>query len=189
MSQRFANLKRLFCAGLSATAIFLGFIQVSHANELEQGEWWVRLIAEAPEDQLIDRGNVLGWLKDSRYRYDRHDLMELSPPSKTPYLTIVFPRYNWGERSGNYASDFHRRKHWRKGDRWRFLVKSDIPRKVTLSWEGYDGIRRMYRMRLVDLESGKIVRAIRKKNLQTYTFTMTGKTHRFRWVYLERPNS
>ena len=188
MESIFFTLTRTLKTGLLFLLIFLPGIQISHASELRPGEWFVRLIAEVPAQQLNDQGNVLGWLRISSDGKDKHDLQEL-PPFGPSYLTIVFPHTDWGDNSGNYASDFHRRKPWRLGDEWTFVVKSDAAREVKLSWQGNDGLRRMHRMRLVDMETGNIVRAVKSKQLQTYTFTMVGTSHRFRWVYLARPAS
>ncbi len=167
--------------------VFL-FIKPGHTAELSSGEWFVRLIAQAPSEQLKDQGNALGYLNNSNDGYDRHDLKEL-PPFGSPYLTIVFPHTDWTENAGDYSSDFHKRKYWRLGDEWDFVVKSDTPRRITISWEGYDGIRLLWRMRLIDMETGRIIRAVKHNQLQTYTFNMVDTTHRFKWVYLARPAS
>ena len=70
-------------------------------------EWYVRLIAQTPADNLLDRNNVLGQLFDSVDGYDSHDLKEL-PPFASPYLTIVFPHVDdWVGHEDNYSSDYH----------------------------------------------------------------------------------
>ena len=163
-------------------------LQSSFAADLKSGEWFVRIIAEVPTLQLKDQGNVLGMLRSSVDGYDSHDLKEL-PPFGAPYLTIVFAHSDWSENAGNYASDFHKKRNWRLGDEWEFVVKSDEPRQVTLSWQGYDGLKRLYRMRLMDMETGEIVSAVKSKKLLTYTFNMVDSTHRFKWIYLARPAS
>ena len=186
MAEISTRLISLLKSGSQCIILFLIVIHFNYAQDLRPGEWFVRLIVQTPSNQLIDQGNVLGWLNNSSMGYDKHDLNEL-PPFGPDYLTIVFPHHNWEENSGDYASDFHQRKHWRQGDEWEFMVKSDVAREVTLSWEGYDGLRRMYRMRLVDMETGKIVYAMKNRTLQSYTFTMVGTTHRFKWIFLPRP--
>ena len=130
----------------------------------------------------------MGALRRSDDGYDKHDLKEL-PPFAPPYLTIVFPQTNWGDKAGNYATNFHQARYWRLGDEWEFVVTSDKAREVTLSWEGNNGIKRFWRMRLQDMETGEIVRVIKNKKLQTYTFDMVGTTHRFKWIYVARPAS
>ncbi len=170
---------------------WLSWINVAEAAQdtsLKYGEWWVRLQAESDEDGgMVDKHNYLGWYSDSQDGKDRRDLKEL-PPFSNPYLTIVFPQDGWGTDSGDYASDLRKRKYWRKGEEWEFIVKSDkIGREVTLSWEGNYKTRRFWRMRLVDVESGRTVSVLSRGQLQTYTFTTLSTEHRFKWVYLARP--
>ncbi len=161
--------------------------QFSFANNLKYDEWFVRLIAEAPAENLKDAGNVLGSLRSSSNDYDKHDLKEL-PPFTAPYLTIVFPHPEWGDKAGNYASDFHRTRHWRLGDEWEFTVNaSTADLEVTLTWEGFDRLKRLWAMQLIDLENGTVVDAVKNRKLNHYTFNMAGTSHRFKWVYLARP--
>ncbi len=119
-------------------------------------QWYLRLTVVAPdEDNIRDRGNVLGQLDDSRKGYDLHDLMELNPFS-SPYLTLVFEHDDWAE-PGNYSSDFHatgdldqnKKKKKKKNsdnraitpvrgnlDQWSFQVHSDDSyRNITLYWD------------------------------------------------------
>ncbi len=168
---------------------WLSWISTAKAdNILKSGEWWVRLQADSDEaGGMSDKYNYLGWYRDSEDGKDRRDVKEL-PPFGSPYLTIVFPHHDWGDDNGEYASDMRKRKYWREGEEWEFVVKSDQPgREVTLSWEGYDRYRRFWRMRLVDVETGKEVRTVRRRQLQTYTFNMYDTEHRFKWVYKTRP--
>ena len=180
------KLTHFFMVSFLCLFCFISFFTTSYAAELKSGEWYVRLIAQTPSEQLKDQGNVLGMLRSSIDGYDIHDLNEL-PPFGAPYLTIVYPHADWGEHAGNYASDFHKRKASQLGDEWEFIVMSDKPREVTLSWQGYDGLKRLWRMRLVDMETGEVVRAVKRNQLQSYTFNMVDTTHRFKWVYLARP--
>ncbi|MEZ5583100.1 MAG: hypothetical protein R3F37_10370 [Candidatus Competibacteraceae bacterium] len=48
---------------------------------------------------------MLGRLNDSLDDYDTHDLEEL-PPTFSPYLTLVFPHDDWGDRSDDYTTDY-----------------------------------------------------------------------------------
>ncbi len=170
---------------------WLSWISVSQAAEdtsLKHGEWWVRLQAESTEDGgMVDQYNYLGWYQDSDDGKDRRDLKEL-PPFSTPYLTLVFRHDDWVDHPGDYSTDLRKTKYWREGEEWAFIIKSDkIGREVTLSWEGYYKVRRFWRMRLVDMESGKTLRTLSRGQLQTYTFTTQRTEHRFKWVFLERP--
>ncbi len=170
---------------------WLSWISVSQAAEdtsLKHGEWWVRLQAESKEDGgMVDHYNYLGWYQDSDDGKDRRDLKEL-PPFSTPYLTLVFRHDDWVDHPGDYSTDLRKTKYWREGEEWAFIVKSDkIGREVTLSWEGYYKVRRFWRMQLVDIESGKTLRTLSRGQLQRYTFTTQRTEHRFKWVFLERP--
>ena len=186
MMECLIKLTRSFKVGLLCGASFFSIITPVYAADLKPGEWYVRLIAEVSSEQLKDQGNVLGVLRSSVDGYDKHDLKEL-PPFGSPSLTIIFPHADWGEHDGNYASDFHQHKHWRLGHEWEFVVMSDTPREVTLSWEGSHGLKRLWRMRLMDMETGEVIRAKKSRTLQTYTFNMVDTSHRFKWVYLARP--
>ena len=143
-------------------------------------EWAVRLIVEWPEGNLKDRGNILGELTDSEPGYDSHDLEEL-PPFGT-FLTIVFPHDDWGERAGDYASDYRAlKKNKHESDTWQFEVRSDQPgREITLSWEMHGDYPEF--PTLIDLESGEIV-DIDPSVPGSYTFVMGATTHRFEWQY------
>ncbi len=167
---------------------WIGVAEAAEDTTVQTGEWWVRLQAMSDEDGgMVDQYNYLGWYNDSEDGKDRRDLKEL-PPFGSPYLTIVFRHDDWLEDSGDYSTDLRKRKYWRKAEEWDFIVKSDkVGRKVTLSWEGYNRHRRFYRMRLVDVESGKTVRTSKLNKLLTYTFTTKSNEHRFKWVQLERP--
>jgi VCBS repeat-containing protein len=148
---------------------------------LQGREWYVRLIAEWPEGGLKDRGNVLGQLADSELGFDAHDLQEMSPFS-TPYLTIVFPHDDWGEKSGNYASDYHPlSKGKSRGDAWQFEVRTDQPgREITLRWV----MQGEYPQEplLINVETGETV-AVDPAVPGSYTFVMDGTTQRFEWMY------
>lgn len=158
----------------------------AHADKLSNGEWYVRLIAEAPQDRLEDRGNVLGMLNASADLFDRHDLREL-PPFAAPYLTIVFLQNAWGNQSGEYASDYRKLRGPEYDTEWPFIVKSDVPRRVTLRWENTDGAGLLENMHLVDMESGEVIKTLIDNQPNNYTFTMTGKTHQFKWIYTNLP--
>ena len=162
--------------------------QAAEDTTLKRGEWWVRLQAQSDEDGgMLDQYNYVGWFNDSKDGKDRRDLVEL-PSFGSPYLTIAFPHDDWDEDSGEYSTDLRKRKYWRLGEEWDFIVKSDkVGREVTISWEGYHQHRRFWIMRLIDVESGKTVRTVYRRQLQSYTFITQSKAHRFKWVQLERP--
>ena len=133
----------------------------------------MRLIAES--GSLKDSHNVLGQLSDSVVEYDSHDLPELSAFS-APYLSIVFPHLEWGERSGDYTSDFHSRQGKIK-DEWYFeVLSSESGAAVTLTWEGEESL--LKKAFLVDAETGK--RFLVKRG-ESDTFTMEGARKGFWW--------
>jgi hypothetical protein len=153
-------------------------------------EWYVRLIAQSPADNLLDRNNVLGQLFDSVDGYDSHDLKELDPFA-TPYLTIVFPHEEWARPEDNYSSDYHAVK-WQEPDHWVFQVKSDdIWRDVYLSWENVlvlngdiSGEELQDKMYLEDVDSGALIKIIENGvPVAGYPFNMDGEPVRtFRWI-------
>ncbi len=147
------------------------------------GGWFVRLIAESPNEGLIDASNVLGELSDSDEHYDSHDLLELEP-FDDPYLSVVFKQSDWGVNSGEYNSDFRRLRSASSASEktWRFSVKSDDPhRQVMLKWESE---ARLDKMILIDLETGQEIYPVIGGIVQTYEFNMNGKTEReFVWKY------
>ncbi len=158
-----------------------------------QSEWYARLIAEIPSENMKDQGNVLGQLKDSSNTHDSHDLIEMAPFG-SKYLTIVFPHNEWGERSGAYTSDYHS-MHTDTNDEWVFQVRtSAINNDVTLRWEGLyvlgsEGTKEqlvkdefLAKMWVEDTLTGEQIPVIVNGALQNYTFNMNGKnTREFRW--------
>jgi hypothetical protein len=148
---------------------------------LEAKEWYVRLIAEWPAGNLKDRNNVLGELVDSDPGFDVHDLKELSPFS-TPFLTVVFPHDDWGERAGNYASDYRPlKKNKNVGDSWQFEVRTDQPgREITLRWAMQGSYPKA--PLLINLDTGEVV-DIDPAVPGSYTFVMDAATQRFEWMY------
>ena len=134
--------------------------------------WHMRLSVESGE--LLDDGNVLGQLPDSSDGYDSHDLKEL-PPFGEPFLTIVFPHDDWGDYSGDYATDFHALSKNPQGT-WYFHVQtSEVGKQATLRWDGPRMILR--KARLWDEQTGK---QIRLSANGSYTFTMHDTVHAFR---------
>ncbi len=140
-------------------------------------DWYVRLTVEAPLEQLVDAGNVFGQLSDSKRNFDRHDLQE-QPPFSSPYLTLVFPHDDWGERAGDYASDYHKPK---PQDKWEFEIRSDEPgRQIKLCWEGEDKI--ISRSALEDLETGEyLYLSEQQQGSRCLAFVMEGTSKRYQW--------
>ena len=186
------------------------FIPSTHADKPKwDQEWYVRLVAVAPAENLVDRNNVFGQLQDSVDDYDGHDLVELSAFSP-PYLSLSFPHYEWGTNAASYTSDYHS-VHTGDADQWLFEIKSDDPyRDVDLYWDGVyllegtwtqdngkqtwsqskqmDAGKLYGQMVLEDFDTGEQVEAITDGVVNHYSFNMDGLTVRtFRWI-LETKN-
>ena len=143
------------------------------AGEFQGGGWGIRLIVAA--NGLEDRANVLGQLAHSVDGYDAHDLLELAPLD--PHLTVVFPHPEWGDRAGDYTSDYHLLRSGSGPDAWSFEVRSSDPAAtVTLSWQGPEA--QLLRSVLTDVETGEQV-AVAPDG--SYTFAMTGLSRSFQW--------
>jgi hypothetical protein len=144
-------------------------------------EWYVRLIVEAPAENLKDDGNVLGQLLDSSSGFDQHDLPEPAPFA--PYLTIVFTQPEWGDDAGDYTSDFHPVSRNNKMDRWPFVVISDDhEREVTLSWQG--PLQTLKNSLLIDLDNNEVIEPDKQGR---YTFITGSERRNFEWEYVKRP--
>ena len=158
-----------------------------------QSEWYARLIAEIPSENMKDQGNVLGQLKDSSNTHDSHDLIEMAPFGNR-FLTIVFPHSEWEERPGNYTSDFHS-IDTDVNDEWVFQVRtSAVNSDVTIRWEGLyvlasEGTEEQLvkdeffaKMWVEDTLTAEQIPVIINGELQNYTFNMNGQnTREFRW--------
>ena len=155
-----------------------------HRDAKKKGEeWYVRLTVEAPAEELIDDGNVLGQLFDSLIELDEHDLLEQAP--LTPYLTIIFPHEAWGENADDYTSDFHPVSAKKVLDQWTFDVLSDDSlREVTLKWTGTDEVLGM--SWLIDLDTGEVIEPDKRGS---YSFVMNANQRRFSWEYEKRPGN
>ncbi len=144
------------------------------AETLPEG-WYIRLVAES--GTLRDAANVLGVLPGSSRHYDPRDLEELAPFGNT-YLTIVFPKPDWGPRAGDYSSDFRRLRAGRWLERFQFEVRSSDPSAdVTVRWEGL-----ATHIRNSDLRDDLTGEKFRPQPDGSYTFNMNGSnTRQFTW--------
>jgi hypothetical protein len=150
----------------------------------EPEDWYIRLKVDNPVTGWQDHGTLLGQLTDAQSGYDPHDLKEMAPFAQ-PYLTLVFPHPEWGDKSGDYASDF-RPAAGRKADAWTFEIHAEpVGSKVFLSWEGDRDIFK--RSRLTDLATGKTIKpADSRWAKKGYPVILTGAVQRFTWRYLGR---
>ncbi len=162
------------CDGLAETVSQAAVALRKSKNKKTTRPWYIRLTAETGD--LKDPFNVLGQTSESIQDYDVHDLKELAPFGIS-YLSIVFSHADWGERSGDYTSDFHSLQS-KVEDEWSFEVLSSDPEAtVTLTWEGEES--HLEKAFLVDTETRKRYRVKRR---DSYTFTMKGNRRGLRWL-------
>ena len=75
-------------------------------------------VRDAQAASSIYSGATVCQLPDSALGYDRHDLPEVAPFGN--YMTVVFPHPEWGDRSGDYTSDFHGTQNSPWKDSWTY---------------------------------------------------------------------
>jgi len=179
--------------------LFLLLIGSSTYAAKTKVEWYVPLMISS-QDNLIDKHNVLGQMRESSDDFDRHDLVELRPFS-TPFMTLNFFHPEWEKDDEHFASDYHDVKQ-QKRDRWIFQVESDYTqRMITLQWkepiminlQNEKTLRKLKRLKkkmwLVDLKSKKVIKAYKKNRTESYLFSMEGKeVHQFMWVIGKKPS-
>lgn len=140
----------------------------------ESLDWSVRLITSS--GHMEDPGNLLGQRSESSDGKDIRDLEE-PDPFASPYLSIVFPHEDWNGHEWGYTTDFHGPSRKPEGE-WAFTVKSsDEVSEVTLHWEGPKSV--LQKARLIDERTGEEIRLGKD---DSYTFTVTGAEHPFRFV-------
>lgn len=163
--------------------------------------------ANTEQTHTADNSAVLGKLKESKAGYDKHDIRPFASLVNAK-IAVLFIQDGWGERSGEYHSDYRglqrRRDRSAQSDNWVITVVSTVPgAEVTLSWKtagltssNEGGLIRykekalsgkvLKKLHLIDLETLDEVEVVSDEGqLNSYTFTMnTDKTSRqFRWVY------
>ena len=145
---------------------------------------------------------VFGKLFESDDGYDKHDV--------TPYVSlanakaaVLFVRDDWGDRSGEYHSDYHGSN--RQSDSWLMTVVSTVTdAEVTLSWDGLFELtsnesndlvsytekrtldsQTLVDLHLIDLDTLEVIEAVSDEGLlNSHSFYLaSGETSRhFRWV-------
>jgi len=125
----------------------------------------------------IDPVSTLGQRASASIDYDRNDLREL-PPDRAPYMTMVFPHPDWGDRAGDYGSDYHSVDDVKRSE-WHFVVKtSEKLSDLKLSWQAPEHILKY--SQLVDEDTGE---TINLKKLQSYNTEWYGlKERHFKWI-------
>ncbi|UZR30044.1 FG-GAP repeat protein [Methylococcus mesophilus] len=155
----------------------------SHASALASLKaWYVRLKLDNPALGYKDSGNILGQLPDAKAGYDAYDLAEPAPFA-APYLTLVFPHKDWGDKAGAYASDYRPAKGL-KAMSWDIEIRADqAGSEVRVSWQGDPRI--LARSRLTDLSSGQTY-SVGDPDLVAngVAVFLADKVQRLRWRYL-----
>lgn len=76
---------------------------------------------------------VLGYLADSSDAYDKHDIQPYRSIAADK-VGIAFIQENWGDRSGEYLSDFRGKNP--KSTSWMMTVSSGVANaEITVSWD------------------------------------------------------
>ena len=174
---------------------------LSFPVEQKATNWYVRLVAEAPERGLITYSAQLG-IVDEQDASEKYNLSHFQPME--PYIDIVFEDPVEAD-SGDYKASFKPYVE-ENSERWYFTVKSDDNESnVVLTWRGLyiltpylnsDGQIRykehlsrsnpiLSQMRIVDVLTGDEVAIIQDRNIQSMSFNMGGSnTRTFRWELL-----
>ena len=168
--------------------------RAAHAQALATGsEWFVRLTVEEPATGYRDANNVFGQLLTAKNSYDPADLIEL-PPYAAPWLTLVFPHGDWGDRAGDYTSDYRSAQRLDRRGRpmaglpagdWTFEVRADrVGTPVILRWAGDAAI--LKQSQLIDRTTGRVINPTARAYANGYPVTLTNGKRTFIWRFLGR---
>ena len=147
------------------------------------GDWYVRLKLDNHVTGWKSYSNLLGQMAGTQAGFDLRDLDAMAPFAK-PYLTLVFPHPEWGDKAGDYSADFRPPQPRGKPVDWLFEVRADpVNNGVFLSWEGDPAI--LKRSRLVDVRTGKTLNVSAGKWAKKgYPIQAKGTVERYIWRYL-----
>ncbi len=117
---------------LATASIALGFTTLSaETTDLKFAGWYMRtkVTATAPDGTVYrhETAGVFGKLKQSVYGKDLHDLPAGGPSA----FQVVFPHNNWGDKSGDYWTDYRKWTKVKKKTVWKFQIKNQ--RSIDLS--------------------------------------------------------
>lgn len=166
-------------------------------------EWKIQLVVEDTTAGLKNSGSYLGQRTFAEDGKDKYDLKALGGSLGGKYLSVIFPIDGSGK---GYNTDYHKSSE-AVSDSWTFMVKTNDPEStITVGWMGIYALfptrdeqnrivyerelrkndKLLSHMQLVDIETNETIPAFADNKLQTYTFSMDGKTERtFRWELLE----
>lgn len=186
--------------------LFTGCNSTTETNEdtVDQTkEWKIQLVVEDTTASLKNSGSYLGQRTSAEDEKDKYDLKALDGSFGGKYLSVIFPIDGNGT---GYNTDYHKLSE-AISDSWTFIVKTNDPDStITVGWMGIYALfptrdeqnrivyerelrendKLLSHMQLVDTETNETVPAFADNKLQSYTFSMDGKTERtFRWEVLE----
>ena len=205
MRKSFINFRTLMLSVVSVL-FFTGCNSSTEINEdtiNQTKEWKIQLVVEDTTAGLKNSGSYLGQRTSAEDGKDKYDLKALGGSFSGKYLSVIFPI---DESEEGYNTDYHKLSE-EVSDSWTFIVKTNDPGSIiTIGWKGIYALfptrdeqnrivyerelretdKLLSHMQLVDVETNETVPAFADNKLQTYTFSMDGKTERtFRWELLE----
>lgn len=97
----------------------------SSVTETSLGKaWYMKTVVKATADDgteyVQNKAGIFGELKESQDGKDRHDVSGYG----TGILQVVFPKTEWEEDNGDYASDYHALTNEETIKVWTFQVKN-----------------------------------------------------------------
>ncbi|MCG8606266.1 FG-GAP-like repeat-containing protein [bacterium] len=106
--------------------------------------WSINVQAQCQQARDVD--NVLGVSPKASESWDRLDYPE--PPPMGEYVSVYFPRSEWGNRSQGFCTDF--RPAFSQGGEWEFEVQTNIRDRVELTFTGIESVPQEFDVWLVD---------------------------------------
>lgn len=163
----------------AATQVIGDILFPPAAAQTAPTSWKVTLRVEDPA-KGFKASAVLGKFPGSQAQFDPNDLSAMAPFAR-PWLTLVFPRTNWGARSGDYSGDF--RPVDAAAAQWPLEVRADrAGGQLVLKWEGDPAILR--RSRLKDNLTGRVIDLTAPAFANGYPLTLNTATRQLTWEYL-----
>jgi hypothetical protein len=123
----------------------------------EKMQWSIRILAQCQE--AIDEDNRAAIVSGASNTWDELDQPE--PPVIGEYVSVYFPRPEWGKLAKSYCTDF--RPESSEGHVWPFEIKTNIRDKVNLTFEGVDDVPKELEVWLMD-DAVRIMQNLRETN-------------------------
>ena len=109
-----------------------------------QEDWSLQIKAQC--QAAVDGDNFLGLSSVASRSWDQLDRPE--PPVIGEFVSVYFPRPEWGRLSKDYCTDF--RPEISDGEIWEFEVKTNIGDIVNVRLEGLEDVPKEYEVWLID---------------------------------------